>query len=75
MVHNYFGKIREVTFFFNLLKFINQIAIEFRIRDTLLQKFVQTDLIVFDQFIVFKVNFENAAEFMIPIALLKEHCG
>ena len=54
-------------------KFIYQISIEFWIRNTLLQKFLQTDMIFFNQFKVAKVKFEKIfAESMISIALLKE---
>ena len=50
-----------------------QISVEFWMRNTLLQKFLQTDIIYFDQFEVPTVKFEKCfAEFMIPIALLKE---
>ena len=39
----------------------------------LMQKFLKTDMIFFDQFIVSTVKFVKCfAEFMIPIALLKE---
>ena len=41
-------------FFF---KFMYQIAIQFQIKDTLLQKFLRTDLICFDQIIVSTVKF------------------
>ena len=52
---------------------IYQISIEFWIRNTLLQKFLQTDMIFFDQFKVTTMQSGKCfAEFMIPIALLKE---
>ena len=47
-----------------------------QIRYTLWHKFVPTDMIFFDQFIVPTVKFgKYFAEFMIPIALLKELGG
>ena len=56
-----------------LFKSIYQISIEFRIRNTLLQKFLQADMIFFDQFIVPMIECGKCfAEFMIPVALLKE---
>ena len=68
-----FENIREVWIYNDFLKFICQISIEFWIRNTLLQKFLQTDMVFFDQFIVPPIKFgECIAEFMIPIALLKE---
>ena len=52
-------------------KFIYRISIEFWIKDTFLQKFLQTDIIFFDQFKVPTVTFGKFfAEFMIPKALL-----
>ena len=50
-------KIREVWICFDFLKFIYQISIEFWIRNTLLQKFPQTDTIYFDQFKVPTIKF------------------
>ena len=53
------------------LKFIPKISIEFFIRNILLQKFLQTDMICFNQFKVPKLKFGKCfAESMIPIALL-----
>ena len=53
------------------LKFIYQISKEFWIRNTLFLKYLQTDMIFFDQFRVAMIIFRNCfAEFMIPIALL-----
>ena len=53
------------------LKFIYQIPIEVWIRNTLFQKYLQTDMIFFDQFKAATIIFRNCfAEFMIPIALL-----
>ena len=50
-----------------------QISIEFWIRYALLQNFLQTDMIVFDEFNVPTIEFGKClAEFMIPIALLTE---
>ena len=73
MVNNTFEKTREVWICNAFLKFIYQISIEFWIRSTLLQKFLQTDMIFFDQFKVPTVKFGKCcAEVMIPIALLKE---
>ena len=64
MVNNTFKKIREVWIFNDFLRFIYQISIEFWIRNTLLQKFLQTDMIFFDQFKVPTVKFGNCfAEF------------
>ena len=55
----------------DFLRFINQISIEFRIRNTLLQKFLQTDMIFFDQLKVSPVKFGKCfAEFMTAIASL-----
>ena len=56
------------------LKFIYQISIEFWITNTLLLKFFQTDMILFDQFRkVPTIKFGKCfAEFIIPIALLKK---
>ena len=72
-VNNTFEKIRELWISNDFLKFIYQISIEFWIRNTLMQKFFQTDIIVFDKFKVPPVKFGKCfAEFMIPIALLKE---
>ena len=66
-----FQKIREVRVYSAFLKFINQISIEFPIRNILLQKFLQTDMIFFDQLIASSVKFGKCfAEFMILIALL-----
>ena len=42
------------------LKSTNQVSIEFRIRNTLLQKFLHTDMISFDQFILYTVNLESS---------------
>ena len=64
-----FEKIREVWISNDFLKLI---SIEFWIRNTLLHKFFQTDMIFFDQFKVPRIKFGKCfAEFMIPIALLK----
>ena len=46
----------EVWISNNFLKFILQISIEFWIRNILLQKFLQNDMIFLDQFIVRTVN-------------------
>ena len=63
----------EVWISNDFLKFIYQISIKFWITNTLLHKFFQTDMILFNQFkkptIKFGKHFE---EFMIPIALLKK---
>ena len=57
----------------DFLEFIYQISVEFWIRNTLLQKFLQTDMMFIDQFKVPTIKFEKCfAEFMIQIALLKE---
>ena len=61
-VYNTFEKIREVWISNDFLKFINQISIEFWIRNTLLHKFFfQTDMIFFDQFIVPTIKFGKKA--------------
>ena len=50
-----------------------KISIEFWIRNTLLHKFFQADMIFFDQFKVPTIKFGKCfAEFMIQIALLKK---
>ena len=49
-VNNTFEKIREVWISYDFLKFICKIALEFRIRNTLLQMFLQTGIIFFNQF-------------------------
>ena len=50
----------------NFLKFLYQIFIQF---------WIQTEMIFFDQFKVSTIKFGKCfAEFMIPIALLKEIC-
>ena len=53
-VNNTFEKIREVWISNDFLKFIYQNSIEFW-----MQKFLQTDLICFDQFKVPTVKFEK----------------
>ena len=66
-----FEKVRESRVSKDFLKFIYLISIDFRITNTLLQTFLQTDLIhvFFDQFIVSMVKFGKCfAGFMIPIA-------
>ena len=60
--NNTFEKIREVWIFNHFLKFINQISIESRIRNTLMQKFLQTDMLFFDQFKVSTVKFVTTFE-------------
>ena len=70
-----FEKIREVWISNDFLKFIYQISINFWITNPLLHKFFQTDnvMIFFAQFKVPTIKFGKCfAEFMIPIALLKE---
>ena len=53
--------------------FLNVYIIEFWIRNNLLREFLQTDMIFFGQFKVPMIKFGKCfAEFMIPIALLKE---
>ena len=65
-------KYRKVWISNDFLKSIYQVSIEFWIRNTLLQKLLQIDMIFFDQFKVPTIEFEKCfAEFMIPIALLK----
>ena len=55
----------------DFLKFIPKISIEFWIRNILLQKFLQTDMVCFNQFKVPKVKFGKCfAESLIPIGLL-----
>ena len=55
------------------LDLYTKISIDFWIRNTLFKKFLQTDMIFFDQFKVSTVKFgKYLAECMIPIALLKE---
>ena len=54
---NTFEKIREVWISNDFLKFMYQISIEFWIRNTLLQKFFQADMIFFDQFKVPTIKF------------------
>ena len=69
---NSLEKVREVWMPNDVLKFINQISKELRIRNILLQKFLQTDVILFDQFKVYTVKFGKCfAEFKTPIALFK----
>ena len=71
--YNTFEKIREVWISNDFLQFIYQISIEFWITYTLLNKFFQTDMIVFDQFKVPTIKFgKRFAEFMIPMALHKK---
>ena len=71
-VNNWFEKVREVRDFHDFLKFIYQISMEFRNTHTFMQRFLQSDKIFYDQFIVSRVNFGKCfAEFMIHIALLK----
>ena len=74
-----FQKIREVWISNDFLKFIYQISIKFWITNTLLHKFFQTDMILFDQFEVPTIRFGKCFAdlsflllFMIPIALLKK---
>ena len=74
-----FQKIREVWISNDFLKFIYQISIKFLITNTLLHKFFQTDMILFDQFEVPTIRFgKRFADLsflllsMIPIALLKK---
>ena len=63
----------EIFFSNDFLKFIYQIFIEFRITNTLLHKFFQTDTIFFDQFKVPTIKFGTCfVDFMIPIALASE---
>ena len=53
--------------------FIYQISLEFWIRNILLQKFLQTDMLFFDQFKMPTIEFGKCfAELMIPIALLND---
>ena len=55
--------------FFNRV-YINQISIDFRIKNTLSQKFLQTVMIFFDQFIESMVKFGKTLwEFIIPTAV------
>ena len=62
-----FEKIIEVCISNDFLKFINQISLEFWIRNTLLHKFFQTYMIFFDQFKVPTIKFGKCfAEFVIP---------
>ena len=68
-----FEKVRESRVSKDFLKFINLISIDFRITNTLLQTFLQTDMIhvFYDQFIVSMVKFGKCfAGFKIPIAFL-----
>ena len=52
--------------------FLNQISIKFWITNTLLHKFLLTDMIFFDQFKVPTIKFGKCfVEFMIPIACLR----
>ena len=48
-------ELHEVWISNNLLKFIYKISIEFWIRNTLLQKFLQTDMIFFFQLEVLSI--------------------
>ena len=50
MVNNSFEKIREVWISNGFLQLTYQISIKLRIKNTLLQKFIQTDMIFFYQF-------------------------
>ena len=53
-----------------ILNLYYQISIQFWIRNTLLQRFLQTDMVFFDQFNVPTVKFGKCfTEFIIPIAL------
>ena len=55
------------------LNLYTKISIEFWIRNTLLQKLPQTDMIFFDQLKVPAIKFGKCfADFMIQIAFLKE---
>ena len=73
---NLFETVREVWISDDFLEFINQISLEFWIWNTLLQKFLPTDMIFFHQFIVSTVKFGKCfAELMILTALLKELGG
>ena len=64
--YNTSEKIREVWISNDFLKFIYIISIEFWIRNTLLHKFFQTDMIFFDQFKVPVIQFGKCfAEFYI----------
>ena len=64
---------KEVCISNNFLRFIYQISIKLWITNTLLHKFFQTDMIIFDQFKVPTIKFGKCfAEFMIPITLLKK---
>ena len=69
-----FQNIKEVWFSNDFLKFIYQISIELGIKNTLLHKYFQTDMILFDQFKMSTIKLENALRsfMMIPIALLKK---
>ena len=58
-------KIREVLISNDFLEFIYQITIEFLIKNTLLQTFIQTNMIFFDQFKVPTIKFGKcSAEFL-----------
>ena len=61
-VNNTFERIREVWISNDFIKFIYQISIEFWIRNTLLQKFLQTDMIFFDQLNMPTLKFINALQ-------------
>ena len=66
---------RSAVWIFNyFLISVYQISIEFWIRNALLQKFLQTDMIFFDQLKVpSTIKFGKCfSDFMIPIALLKK---
>ena len=72
-VYNTFEKIGEVWISNDFFKFIYQISIEFWIKNSLLHKFFQADMIFFNQFKVPTIKFGKCfAELMIPIALHKE---
>ena len=61
-----------LIFLIFFLNFKYQISIEFCMRNTLLQKFIQTDRILFDLFKVPTIKFgKNFTEFMKPLTLLK----
>ena len=59
-----FEKIREVWISNDFLNFVYHISIVFWIRNTFLQKFLQTDMIFSDQFKVHTVKFGKFAKFI-----------
>ena len=71
---NYFNKLRRKTISAkNLLQFIHQVTIEFRIQKSLAQEKFKSNLEFRYQIIALSIKFRKCFEkFMIPIALFKK---